>query len=153
LDLDSTLVESFREHLEHPAGRGERPADAFNGSAGGAACGDLIRISLRIDGERVGAAGFEASGCGTMIAAGSAAVTLVRGAHVLDAARVGAHAIAEELGGLSPGKFHAADLAADALHRARGAAVRARASVAASDRTLVAMSGGVDSAVAALLVG
>jgi tRNA-specific 2-thiouridylase len=147
-------VEALREHLEHPAGRGERPADAFHGSAGGAACGDLIRISLRVDGERVAAAGFDASGCGTMTAAGSAAVTLVRGEHVLDAARVGAHAIADELGGLSPGKFHAADLAADALHRALGAAARATAAVPADPgRTLVAMSGGVDSAVAALLAG
>jgi len=146
-------VEALREHLEHPAGRGKRPADAFDGTAGGAACGDLIRISLAVSGERVTAAGFDASGCGTMTAAGSAVVTLIAGAHVLDAARVGAHAISEELGGLSPGKFHAADLAADALHRALGVAVRARASVAPSGRTLVAMSGGVDSAVAALLVG
>ncbi len=118
-------MESFREHLEHPAGRGKRPADSFHGSAGGAACGDVIRISLRVEGDRVAAAGFEASGCGTMTAAGSAAVTLVEGAGVLDAARVGAHAIAGELGGLSPGKFHAADLAADALHRALGGAARA----------------------------
>ena len=66
-----------------------------------------------------------------MTAAGSAAVTLVEGAHVLDAARVGAHAIAAELGGLSPGKFHAADLVADALHRALGAAARARRRAAA----------------------
>jgi tRNA-uridine 2-sulfurtransferase len=147
-------VEALREHLEHPAGRGQRPADAFDGSAGGAACGDLIRISLHVEGERVTAVGFDASGCGTMTAAGSAVVTLTSGAHVLDAARVGAQAISEELGGLSPGKFHAADLAADALHRALGAAVRARASVAVDpDRVLVAMSGGVDSAVAALLVG
>jgi tRNA-uridine 2-sulfurtransferase len=147
-------VESLREHLEHPAGRGERPAEAFHGSAGGAACGDLIRISLRVEGERVAAAGFDASGCGTMTAAGSAAVTLVRGESVLDAARVGAHAIADELGGLSPGKFHAADLAADALHRALGAAARATAAVGVDpERTLVAMSGGVDSAVAALLSG
>jgi tRNA-uridine 2-sulfurtransferase len=147
-------VESLREHLEHPAGRGLRPAGAHDGSAGGAACGDLIRISLRIEGERVTAAGFDASGCGTMTAAGSAVVTLVDGAHVLDAARVGAHAIADELGGLSPGKFHAADLAADALHRALGLAARADAAITADPgRTLVAMSGGVDSAVAALLVG
>jgi tRNA-specific 2-thiouridylase len=145
-------VESLREHLEHPAGRGLRPPGAHDGSAGGAACGDLIRISLRVDGERVTAAGFDASGCGTMTAAGSAAVTLVDGAHVLDAARVGAQAIADELGGLSPGKFHAADLAADALHRALGLAARADAAVVADPgRTLVAMSGGVDSAVAALL--
>jgi tRNA-uridine 2-sulfurtransferase len=147
-------VELFREHLEHPAGRGLRPAGAFDGTAGGAACGDLIRIGIRVNGERVAAAGFDASGCGTMTAAGSAAVTLVQGAHVLDAARVGAHAIAAELGGLSPGKFHAADLAADALHRALGAAARDGAAVAPDPgRTLVAMSGGVDSAVAALLAG
>ena len=148
------LVEAFREHLEHPAGRGVRPPGAHDGSAGGAACGDLIRLSLVVDGERVAAAGFEASGCGAMTAAGSAAVTLVEAAHVLDAARVGPHEIAAELGGLSPGKFHAADLAADALHRALGAAARAGAAVAADPgRTLVAMSGGVDSAVAALLAG
>jgi tRNA-specific 2-thiouridylase len=147
-------VEALREHLEHPAGLGERPAGAHDGSAGSAACGDLIRLSVRVDGERVTAAGFDASGCGTMTAAGSAAVTLVDGAHVLHAARVGAHEIAAELGGLSPGKFHAADLAADALHGALGAAVRRGAALASDpERTLVAMSGGVDSAVAALLCG
>jgi tRNA-uridine 2-sulfurtransferase len=147
-------VEAFREHLEHPAGLGVRPPGAYDGSAGGAACGDLIRVSVRVEGERVLAAGFEASGCGAMTAAGSAAVTLVDGEHVLDAALVSPHAIAAELGGLSPGKFHAADLAADALHRALGAAARAAAAVAADDRrALVAMSGGVDSAVAALLSG
>ena len=147
-------MEAFREHLEHPAGLGLRPPGAHDGSAGGAACGDLIRISLRVDGDRVAGAGFEASGCGAMTAAGSAAVTLVDGAHLLDAARVSPHAIAAELGGLSPGKFHAADLAADALHRALGAAARAGAAVAPDPgRTLVAMSGGVDSAVAALMAG
>ena len=148
------LVEAFREHLEHPAGLGVRPPGAHDGSAGGAACGDLIRFSLAVEGERVVGAGFEASGCGAMTAAGSAAVTLIDGEHVLDAARVSPQAIAAELGGLSPGKFHAADLVADALHRALGAAARADAAVTGDDRrVLVAMSGGVDSAVAALLVG
>ena len=68
---------------------------------------------------------------------------------MLDAARVGTAAIAAELGGLSPGKLHAAELAADALHRALGLAARADAAVAPDPgRALVAMSGGVDSAVA-----
>ncbi len=72
---------------------------------------------------------------------------------LLQAARIGAHEIAAELGGLSTGKRHAAELAADALHRALGAGAREGASLAPVDgRTLVAMSGGVDSAVAALLV-
>ena len=65
---------------------------------------------------------------------------------------MGTREIADELGGLSPGKLHAADLAADALHRALGAAARDAAVPLDDRRTLVAMSGGVDSAVAALLV-
>ena len=111
-----------------------------------------MRCSLAVDGDRVSAAGFDADGCGAMLAAGSAAVELVEGAGLLDAARIGSPQIAAELGGLSAGKLHAADLAADALHRALGAAVRSTGALAADPaRTLVAMSGGVDSAVAALL--
>ncbi|MFI5003672.1 MAG: tRNA 2-thiouridine(34) synthase MnmA [Solirubrobacterales bacterium] len=154
------LAEALAEHLEHPTGRGHTPADAFTGAAGGAACGDLVRLSLALDPASpegvVADAGFDASGCGAALAAGSAAVALVRGAPLLCAARVGAEEIAAELGGLSPAKQHAAELAADALHRALGSAARAQAALAppasgAQQRTLVAMSGGVDSAVAALL--
>jgi tRNA-specific 2-thiouridylase len=115
-------------------------------------CGDLIRITVCVQGDRVAAAGFDASGCGAATAAGSAAVTLAAGRPLLEAAGVSAHDISAELGKLSPGKFHAADLAADALHQALGAAARFDARLAADPhRTLVAMSGGVDSAVAALL--
>ncbi|MEA2315899.1 MAG: tRNA-uridine 2-sulfurtransferase, partial [Solirubrobacteraceae bacterium] len=145
-------AERFTEHLQFPQGKGIKPAGAAIGAAGGAACGDLVSMRLRVDGGRVAAAGFEASGCGAATAAGSAAVALVEGAEVLDAARVGTQAIAAELGGLSPGKLHAAELAADALHRALGLAARADAALTPDPRrTLVAMSGGVDSAVAALL--
>lgn len=144
--------ERFEEHLRRPRGRGAIPAGAHDGSAGGAACGDLVRIGVTLDGGRVTAIGFEASGCGALTAAASAAAELVDGAQLLDAARVGAPVIADALGGLSPGKLHAADLVSDALHHALGAAARADASLAPSaSRTLVAMSGGVDSAVAALL--
>jgi tRNA-specific 2-thiouridylase len=144
--------ERFTEHLAAPMGRGVVLSGGFDGHAGGAICGDLIRVSVVVSGDRVESAAFDASGCGALTAAGSAAVTLVSGEPLLDAARVGTREIADELGGLSPGKLHAADLASDALHRALGAAART-ASVPASGRCLVAMSGGVDSAVAALLVG
>jgi len=144
--------ERFTEHLAAPMGCGVVLSGGFDGHAGGAICGDLIRVSVRVDGDRVVEAGFDASGCGALTAAGSAAVTLVSGELLLDAARVGTRAIAEELGGLSPGKLHAADLAADALHRALGLASCGAAVGLDPRRTLVAMSGGVDSAVAALLV-
>ncbi len=149
--------ELLLSHLERPRARGHSPSGAFTGAAGGAACGDLIRVSIAIDPAdplgTIADAGFDASGCGATVAAGSAAVCLLRGSTLLDAARVGAAQIADELGGLSPAKRHAAELACDALHRALGAAARAQAQLApARERTLVAMSGGVDSAVAALLV-
>jgi tRNA-uridine 2-sulfurtransferase len=145
------------QHLERPLGRGHMPDGASTGAAGGAACGDLVRISLAIDPScpegRIADAGFDASGCGATVAAGSAAVSLLRGVPLLQAASIGAEEIVRELGGLSVAKRHAAELAADALHRALGSAVRGSAALApVADRTLVAMSGGVDSAVAALLV-
>jgi tRNA-specific 2-thiouridylase len=161
-------AEAFAEHLQYPRGRGHAPPRSFSGSAGGAACGDLVRIDLAVAGDHVIDAGFDGSGCGAAVAAGSAAVELLRGAPLLQAARIGAGEIAAELGGLSPGKRHAAELAADALHVALGAAVAAGAGLAppgagaaprdgaaaerVAGRTLVALSGGVDSAVAALLV-
>ncbi len=149
--------EQLITHLEGPLGRGHTPPGAFTGAAGGAACGDLVRISLALedgeDGALIGDAGFDASGCGAMVAAGSACVSLLRGTGLLHAARLGADEIACELGGLSPAKMHAAELAADAMHRALGAAARACPPLPPHrGRTLVAMSGGVDSAVAALLV-
>ncbi|HEY4428277.1 MAG TPA: tRNA 2-thiouridine(34) synthase MnmA [Solirubrobacteraceae bacterium] len=152
-----TGPEELLDHLQSPRGRGRCPDGAFTGAAGGAACGDLIRVSLAIDTDGADGAivdaGFDASGCGATFAAGSAAVSLLRGRSLLDAARIGPADIAEELGGLSHGKRHAAELAADALHRALGGAARHRAALSVSaGRTLVAMSGGVDSAVAALLI-
>jgi len=61
--------------------------------------------------------------------------------------------ISEELGGLTPAGAHAAELACDALARALGAALRSAGRLdPVAGRTVVAMSGGVDSATAALLV-
>ncbi len=145
--------DSFEHHLTSPQGRAHEPDRAHAAEVGGYACCDRVRLSIAVEGDRVTDAGFEAEGCGSALAAGSAAVALVRGLPVLEAARIGPREIAAELGGLSPGKLHAADLAAEALARSLGAAARAQTTPAppAGGRTLVAMSGGVDSAVAALL--
>jgi tRNA-specific 2-thiouridylase len=150
------VSEAFRAHLERPVGKGHTPRHAFTGAAGGAACGDLVRVSLSVDPHdpegRISDAGFDASGCGASVAAGSAAVALVKGQPLLMAARVGVGEISGELGGLSDAKTHAAELAGDALHRALGAAAKRQATLRPRPgRALVAMSGGVDSAVAALI--
>ena len=141
----------FEDHLTAPRGRGRLARPDGTGAAGGAPCGDLVRLDLELDGDRIARARFDAEGCGAASAAASATVELVTDRPFLSAARIGAREIAAALGGLSPGKFHAAALAADALHRALGEAAAAVACPADPARTLVAMSGGVDSAVAAQL--
>jgi tRNA-uridine 2-sulfurtransferase len=143
----------LEQHLSNPIGLGALSDWPHSGAAGGAACGDLVRIAVRVERDAVVEAGFDAEGCGAARAAGSAVVELVEGAAFLDAARVTIDDVAHALGGLVPPKRHAAQLAADALHRALGAAARASAPRLgpSARRTLVAMSGGVDSAAAAQL--
>ncbi len=143
---------AFEHHLTSPQGLQRLPADGYAVEAGGGTCCDRIRFAVSVDCDRVREAGFEAWGCGAATAAASAAVTLVRGRPLLEAARVGPLQISAELGGLSAAKLHAAELAADALARSLGAAARrgGTLSAPAGGRVLVAMSGGVDSAVAAL---
>jgi len=143
----------FDDHLTAPRGLGALRGWPHAGAAGGAPCGDLVRVAVRVEGDRVAEAGFDAEGCGAARAAGSAVVELVEGTDVLTAASLTIDDVAGALGGLVPPKRHAAQLAADALHRALGAA--ARDGAVRLDprprRTLVAMSGGVDSAAAAQL--
>jgi len=96
----------LEDHLAAPRGRG-RLADAPHfGTAGGAACGDSIRIAVAVEGEAVADAGFDASGCAAARAAASAAVELVRGEPLLAVATVTPSAIADSLGGLTPERRH-----------------------------------------------
>jgi tRNA-specific 2-thiouridylase len=149
--MDRELFEHYLgdESLRGPAGDG-----AFVGAAGGAVCGDLSRISFTIEGARMTAVSFDAEGCGATRAATAAVAEIVDGAPLLEAAAVDIDAVDAAIGGLTPAKRHAAQLAADALHRglAGAAASSERLAPAPSgERVAVAMSGGVDSAVAALL--
>ena len=152
--VDSAALEHY---LDDDSRFGEPLPGAFRGSAGGAACGDLIAISLRLDSGCVADVRQSGTGCAAARAAAAAVAELADGAGLRDAALIDAAAVSTELGGLSPVGAHAADLAAEALHRALGVAV-ARCAEPILDppaggepeRVLVAVSGGVDSAVAAL---
>ena len=146
-------MRSFADHLHAPSGKGALAGSPHTGAAGGAACGDVVRISLRIEGERIAEVGFDAEGCGAVTAAASATVELVQGEPILSACSLGPGDVADALGGLTPTKRHAAELVADALHRALGQAAKDGAArlPRSGRRTLVAMSGGVDSAAAAQL--
>src|SRR4051812_39309117 len=103
--------EAFEHYLSDDSRRGPAPAGALSGAAGGAPCGDLVRISLVLEGGRVAAVRFDAEGCAAAIAAGAAAAEAAEETSVLEAARIGPEEISAELGGLSAQGSHAAELA------------------------------------------
>jgi tRNA-specific 2-thiouridylase len=131
------------------AGRVAEPAG--EGLAGGSACGDRVRITLALDGDgNIAAARFGAAACAHATAAAAWACRRVQGRTFLDAARASHTECTQELelDGLAQ---DCAGVALDALHAALGdAAERSLALPRADGRVAVAMSGGVDSAVALL---
>ena len=148
--------EALAHYLDDRSLAGEPAEGAAAGRAGGAACGDRIEVSLRLGNGMVRDVRQRASGCAAARAAAAATAALVDDAALTDVARIGAREISDELGGLSPVGAHASELASEALHRALGTSVAASegalldAPPAGRERVLVAISGGVDSAVAAL---
>jgi tRNA-specific 2-thiouridylase len=146
--------ELFEHYLSDGSRRGAPIEGAFTGAAGGAACGDLSRVSFLVEEERIAAVSFDSEGCGATMAATAAVADMIDGTPVLEAAAIDIDAVDEAIGGLTPAKRHAAQLAADALHRGLASAAASSqrlAPTAGGERVAVAMSGGVDSAVAALL--
>src|SRR3954453_13663978 len=124
--MGSTLRKMDRELFEHylsdECRRGPVVEGAFTGAAGGAACGDLSRISFTVVNGRIENVTFDAEGCGATKAATAAVAEAIDGAPVLDAALLDIDTIDAAIGGLTPAKRHAAQLATDALHRALQAA-------------------------------
>jgi nitrogen fixation NifU-like protein len=91
-------------------------------SAGSPACGDLIRLYLkikRVNGEDViEKAKFESYGCAANIAAASILTDMITGKSLKEAWTVSWKALSDELGGLPPIKYHCSILAVGALKRA-----------------------------------
>ena len=91
--------ELFEHYLRDESRHGPAPADAFTGAAGGAACGDLARISLTVADGRIAAVSCDAEGCGATLAATAAVAEAVDGAPVLDAARLSIDDVDMAIGG------------------------------------------------------
>jgi tRNA-specific 2-thiouridylase len=130
---------------------GRVPQPDGEGFAGGSDCGDRvrIRIALASNGD-IASARFGAAACAHATAAAAWACRRSQGRPFLEAARASLADCAEELG-LSGRARDCAAVALDALHAALGdAAERSLALPKDSSRIAVAMSGGVDSAVALL---
>jgi nitrogen fixation NifU-like protein len=88
------------------------------GQIGNPVCGDVMRISISVDDDRIADIKFKTFGCGAAVATSSMVTEMVMGKTLTEAADVSNKVVAEALGGLPPNKMHCSNLAADALHLA-----------------------------------
>jgi nitrogen fixation NifU-like protein len=110
--------ETFKDHLAHPRNAGElADADAAV-ELTNPACGDRLRLTLRVDDGRIIAARFLAYGCPPTIACGSALTEMLEGITTDEAASLTRQQLIKSLDGLPARKTHAAALAIETLHAA-----------------------------------
>jgi len=106
------------DHFNNPRNVGAI-ADADGvGQIGNPTCGDVIRISIRVEGDRLADVKFKTFGCAAAVATSSMVTEMAMGKTLTEAGALTNEAVAEALGGLPPKKMHCSNLAADALHLA-----------------------------------
>ena len=113
--------ETVMDHFMNPRNMGDiKDADAI-GEVGAAACGDIMKITLKIDDvtQTVTDARFKTFGCGSAIAASSMATELIKGRTIEELQKnFNNDDIVTALGGLPPVKIHCSILATEALNAA-----------------------------------
>lgn len=110
--------EKVMEHFQNPRNVGEIERPDGVGQVGNPTCGDIMRITIKVDGDRIQDVKFKTFGCGAAIATSSMVTELAKGMTLDEAMRLTNRSIAESLGGLPGPKMHCSNLAADALHEA-----------------------------------
>jgi nitrogen fixation NifU-like protein len=113
------------DHFTRPRNIGEMENPDGVGEAKNPACGDTMRLFIRVKGGRIVEARFLTFGCSGAIASSSITTELLKGKTLEEALQVSDETVAEALGGLPPAKTHCSALAEQAIkaaiidHRAR----------------------------------
>jgi nitrogen fixation NifU-like protein len=110
--------EKVMEHFANPKNMGEIEDASGVGQVGNAKCGDIMRISLKIEDGVIMDAKFKTFGCGAAVATSSMATELIIGKTVQEAVKVSNTAVMAALDGLPIEKVHCSCLAEEAVHSA-----------------------------------
>jgi nitrogen fixation protein NifU and related proteins len=103
------------DHFERPRNAGEVADPDASIQIENPVCGDLLKLTLKLSGDRIEEIRFLAKGCVSSIACGSALTELVRGRTVAMARELGNEQLVGSIGMLPPASSHASHLALDAL--------------------------------------
>jgi nitrogen fixation NifU-like protein len=110
--------QTVMDHFMNPRNMGDlKEADGV-GEVGAAACGDIMKISLKIKDGKIEDARFKTFGCGSAIASSSMATELIKGRTIDEAMSFSNQEVVDALGGLPPVKIHCSVLAEEALKAA-----------------------------------
>ena len=108
--------ERLLDHFQNPRNVGELAPPAVRVDATNPACGDMLRLTVRFENDRVAEARFRTRGCTASIAASSALTEWMIGKSRLELRTFHASFIEDAVGGLEPASKHAAALCVDALN-------------------------------------
>jgi nitrogen fixation NifU-like protein len=111
-------TDKVMDHFQNPRNVGEITNADGIGEVGNAVCGDIMKIYLKVENDRIADVKFKTFGCGAAIATSSMVTEMVKGKTLDEALLITNKAVAEALDGLPPQKMHCSNLAADALHKA-----------------------------------
>jgi nitrogen fixation NifU-like protein len=106
------------DHFRNPRNVGEIENADGVGQVGNAKCGDIMRITLKIDDGIISDAKFTTFGCGSAIATSSMATEMIKGKPIEDALELSNRAVVEALDGLPTHKIHCSVLAEEAVKAA-----------------------------------
>ena len=112
--------EKVIDHYENPRNVGKMDADdptVGTGRVGAPACGDVMRLQIKVEEGVITDAKFKTYGCGSAIASSSLATEWMKGKTLDQAAQITNMDLAEELA-LPPVKIHCSVLAQDAIQAA-----------------------------------
>lgn len=110
--------EKVMDHFMNPRNVGEIDDASGVGTVGNAKCGDIMKVSLKIEDGIVVDAKFKTFGCGAAIATSSMATEMIKGKTIQESLEITNKAVMEALDGLPPIKIHCSCLAEEALHAA-----------------------------------
>lgn len=88
------------------------------GTVGNPTCGDIMKITLKIENDVIVDAKFQTFGCTAAIATSSTATDMVIGKTLDEALKITNSQVVEELEGLPPQKLHCSVLAEEAIKKA-----------------------------------
>ncbi|MDR0569911.1 MAG: iron-sulfur cluster assembly scaffold protein [Clostridiales Family XIII bacterium] len=106
------------DHFTNPHNVGELLNPDGEGTYGSPVCGDMMKISIKVENDVITDARFKTFGCGSAIASSSVATDLIIGKTVEEALKVTNRDVLDELGGLPAIKIHCSVLADHAIRSA-----------------------------------